>query len=242
MARHKEDIINIEEGKIRKHFDEKWGENFYSIVDIIAIITKSSDPRNYWKVLKNRLKNSQNKLVTECNQLKMIASDGKLYLTDTANSKTLLEIVEMVSPVNVDTFRRWFKDADSEFSTGKESLSSFFDPNGENLQAELLIDAYQTNDDIVVRAFIAGVIDTNLFISTTCGEVTIEGKREPPENISGSNCLQQELYWGEFLRTIVLPEEIDIEEAEASIQYGLLTIKLPKLNKKASRIIKIKSI
>src|SRR3989338_7101248 len=79
----------IKDDAIRHHFDEKSGKWYFSVVDVIAIITKSSDPRNYWKVLKNRLKKAQNKLVTECNQLKMLASDGKYYLTDVADEKTI---------------------------------------------------------------------------------------------------------------------------------------------------------
>ncbi len=83
----KEIDIIIKDDTIRRQWDQKSKTWFFSVVDIIAIVTKSSDPRNYWKVLKSRLNKANPQLVTKCNQLKMPSIDGKSYLTDTADSE-----------------------------------------------------------------------------------------------------------------------------------------------------------
>jgi hypothetical protein len=87
----------IKDGAIRREYDQNSKKWHYSIVDIITLTTKSSDPRNYWKVLKNRLKKKDSDLVTKCNQLKMKAKDGKNYLTDVADESTLRLILESIS-------------------------------------------------------------------------------------------------------------------------------------------------
>lgn len=92
---------------IRKEWNKNEGKWYFSIVDIIALVTSSSNPRNYWKVYKNRLKNGQNQLVTECNQLKLEALDGKFYLTDVGNVDTITSILKLVDPKNTLTFKAW---------------------------------------------------------------------------------------------------------------------------------------
>ena len=78
----------FENNNIRRVYDEKSEKWYFSVVDIIAVLINQKDfqlARNYWKVLKNRLKKEDNQSVTKCNQLKMLADDGKYYLTDTAD-------------------------------------------------------------------------------------------------------------------------------------------------------------
>lgn len=77
-------VTEIDKEQIRRYFDEQTGKWYFSVVDIIALTTSSTNPRNYWKVLKNRLKKGDNELVTKINRLKMQARDGKFYLTDAA--------------------------------------------------------------------------------------------------------------------------------------------------------------
>ncbi len=84
--------------------EEKW---YFSIVDVVGIVTGSSNPRNYWKVFKNRLKKGQNKLVTECNQLKLEASDGRFYLTDVGKVDIITDLIKLLSPQNALTFKAW---------------------------------------------------------------------------------------------------------------------------------------
>jgi HSP20 family molecular chaperone IbpA len=243
----------IEDGKIRRHWDENSGQYYFSIVDIIALVTNSTDPRNYWKVLKSRLKNTQKELVTKCNQLKMRAVDSKFYLTDTADKETLLEIIKLVSKEDVEVFNRWFNRKEREraenkipekdsFPSSEGGQNQAYDESYPQPEAELLIDAYQTGDDIFIQTFVAGVIEKDLSIHITCNEVTIKGKRESKENISDNSYHEQELYWGEFSRTISLPEEIEIEKVEATNSHGFLLIKLPKINKSLEKKVEIKFI
>jgi hypothetical protein len=88
----KQSIQLFEERNVRTIWDdvqEKW---YFSVVDVIAILTDSPTPRNYWKVLKNRLKKEGNESVTNCNQLKLLAADGKRYLSDVADQEQLFRI------------------------------------------------------------------------------------------------------------------------------------------------------
>ena len=112
----------------------------------------------------------------------------------------------------------------------------------EDEEAQLTVDVYQTANDIIINTMVAGVQPENLTISITRDMITIRGKREENKAINEEDYFVQELYWGSFSRTISLPEEIDPEEAEAVEKHGLLTIKLPKVNKDKKTTLKIKSI
>jgi HSP20 family protein len=112
----------------------------------------------------------------------------------------------------------------------------------ETTEGELTVDVYQTNDAIMIQAMVAGVASEDLSVSVTREMVTVRGKREAPRGVTADNYFFQELYWGSFSRTILLPAEIDIEEAEATEKHGLLTLKLPKIDKGRAQVIKIKSI
>lgn len=115
------------------------------------------------------------------------------------------------------------------------------DPNDEE-EAELTVDLYQTNNEIVVQTMVAGVHPDNLSITITRDMIVIRGRREENQAIQDDNFFVKELYWGAFSRTISLPEEVDPEEAEAIEKHGLLIIKLPKINKNKETKLKVKSI
>ncbi len=106
---------------------------------------------------------------------------------------------------------------------------------------ELAVDVYQTPSHIIIKAMIAGVRPDDLDVSITRDLVTIRGKRERHTESTAGDYFFQELYWGAFSRSIVLPQEVEIEEAEANEKHGLLTIKLPKLDKGRQAKLKIKS-
>ncbi len=106
---------------------------------------------------------------------------------------------------------------------------------------ELAVDVYQTASHIIIKAMIAGVRPEDLDVSITRDMVTIRGKRERHVEGGAGDFFFQELYWGAFTRTIVLPQEVDMEAAEATEKHGLLTIKLPKLDKGRQTKLKIKS-
>lgn len=105
---------------------------------------------------------------------------------------------------------------------------------------QLTVDVYETTNDIVIKTMVAGVKPEDLDISITREMVTIRGKREEDRTVSSEDYFHRELYWGTFSRTIVLPKEVDIEEAEAIEKYGLLILKLPKLDKNKEARLKVK--
>lgn len=114
-------------------------------------------------------------------------------------------------------------------------------PAEEEETGELAVDVYQTPSHIVIKAMIAGVRPEDLDVSITRDMVTIRGKRERHVEGTAGDFFFQELYWGSFSRTIVLPVEVEIEDAEATEKHGLLIIKLPKLDKGRQAKLKVKS-
>jgi HSP20 family protein len=112
---------------------------------------------------------------------------------------------------------------------------------GDEPQGELAVDVYQTQDAIVVKALVAGVQPNSIDISLTREMLTISGTREDEREVDEENYFQRELYWGSFARTIMLPEEVDVDIAEASEKHGILMIRLPKINKKRQAKLKVRS-
>ena len=108
-------------------------------------------------------------------------------------------------------------------------------------EGQLTVDVYQTDDDVVIKSTIAGVTADDIDIAITNDMVTIKGKRNPDEHIAESDYYYQELYWGPFSRSIILPEDIDVEKANASMKNGILTLRLPKLAKSRMKKVKISS-
>jgi HSP20 family protein len=108
-------------------------------------------------------------------------------------------------------------------------------------EGQLTVDVYQTPNDIVIKTIVAGVRPEDLDISISRDMVTIKGKREEAKESSNDDYFHQELYWGAFSRTILLPEEIDVEASEASERHGLLTIRMPKIDKRRQTKLKVKS-
>lgn len=104
-------------------------------------------------------------------------------------------------------------------------------PIKQESEGQLTIDVYQTPNEVVIRSTIAGVTDKDLDISVTNDMVTIKGKRIEEEKIKTSDYYYQELYWGSFSRSVILPVDVDADKAKASLKNGVLTIRLPKLKK-----------
>src|SRR3989344_3022032 len=109
-------------------------------------------------------------------------------------------------------------------------------------EGQLTVDVYQNGNEIVLQTMVAGVAPENLNISITRDMVTIKGRRDAPSNITNENYFNKELYWGSFSRTVLLPQEIEPEEAEATQRHGLLTLRLPKVDKEKDREIKVKVV
>ncbi len=106
---------------------------------------------------------------------------------------------------------------------------------------ELAVDVYQSGDAIVVKALIAGVQPNTIDINLTREMITISGSRQEEREAEEDNYFQRELYWGSFSRTILLPEEVDVDLAEASEKHGVLMVRLPKINKKKEMKLKVRA-
>lgn len=113
-------------------------------------------------------------------------------------------------------------------------------PHEEVGVAQLTVDVYQTDGEILIRALVAGVKPEDLDVAITRDMVTISGKRVEQKEVDEQGYVYRELYWGSFARTIVLPAEVDVDMAEASEKHGLLTIKLPKINKDRQTKLKVR--
>lgn len=110
----------------------------------------------------------------------------------------------------------------------------------EDTEGQLTVDVYQTKDEIIVQSTVAGVNPEDLEINITTEAVTIRGKREKMEKIEEKDYFYQECFWGRFSRSIILPQEVDPEKSTASIKNGVLTIRMPKLNRQKTKKLKVK--
>jgi len=125
-------------------------------------------------------------------------------------------------------------DEESEFGGQGE-------PNEEVQEGELPVDMYHTGDAVVIRALVAGVSPDDLDIAITRDMVTIKGIREEYQEATDEDYYHRELFWGSFSRTLLLPEEVLIDEADAQEKHGLLEIRLPKVDKDRSTRLKVKT-
>lgn len=119
------------EEKVRAVWDEKKEKWFFSVVDIVAILTESPNPQTYWRVLKKRLKDEGNETVTTCNALKMLAADGKMRLTDVADTEQVLRIIQSIPSPKAEPFKMWLA------KVGAERLDQMQDPELSIQQAML---------------------------------------------------------------------------------------------------------
>jgi hypothetical protein len=97
----------FEGSKIRRFWDEEKELWYFNVVDVVAALSGSTDPRTYWKVLKHRLKEEGSEVVTKCNQLKFLANDGKYYLSDAADTETMFRIIQSIPSPNAEPFKLW---------------------------------------------------------------------------------------------------------------------------------------
>src|SRR3989344_1250852 len=109
-----------------------------------------------------------------------------------------------------------------------------------NEEAQLTVDVYHTPSEIIIKTMVAGVKPDDLDVSITRDSITIRGKRDEDRTVSSDEYLHRELYWGSFARTITLPEEIEVDGAEAIEKYGMLVLHLPKLDKNRQAKLRVK--
>ena len=106
----KESLQLFETKKVRTIWDDEQEKWYFAIVDVVAVLTEQNDyqtSRNYWKVLKNRLKNEENETVTNCNQFKLQAADGKMRLTDVADTEQLFRLIQSIPSPKAEPFKIW---------------------------------------------------------------------------------------------------------------------------------------
>lgn len=137
---------------IRTVWDKEQEKYFISVVDIVGVISESDNPRNYWKVLKHRLKQEGNESVTNCNQLKLKASDGKYYNTDVVDIEGMFRIIESIPSKNAEPIKQWLA------HLGSERVDEIFDPS---IAAQRSIDLYRAKgyDEVWIAKRVKGIQD-----------------------------------------------------------------------------------
>ena len=119
----KENAIKLfQDHRVRVQWDDEQEKWFFSIVDIVGILTDSPNPRKYWSVLKTRLKKEGSELTTNCSQLKMQSTDGKLYKTDVADTEQLLRLIQSIPSKKAEPFKQWLA------KVGAERIDEIEDP------------------------------------------------------------------------------------------------------------------
>ena len=132
---NEESLQLFEDQPIRTAWSEEDEEWYFSVVDVVGVLTESADPNDYWKVLKKRLKNEGNQSVTNCNQLRLKSrKDGKRYNTDVATTEQLLRIIQSIPSKKAEPFKLWLA------QVGRERIEETLDPE---LIAERLVSTYE---------------------------------------------------------------------------------------------------
>lgn len=128
------------------------------------------------------------------------------------------------------------------FSSDEEldiKLASADIRNEEQQEGSLTVDVFRNDGEIVIQSTIAGASEKDLDISLLNDMVTIKGRRQPTIKVAAEDYHYQELYWGPFSRTVILPEQVDADAATASMKNGLLTIRLPTMEKSQTKKLKV---
>lgn len=156
----------FENKKIRSAWDEKEENWYFSIVDIIEVLTESVNPRKYWSVLKTRLKKEGSELTTNCSQLKLKASDGKYYLSDVANTEQVLRLIQSIPSPKAEPFKLWLA------KVGTERIEETIDP-------ELAIQ--RARETYLRKGYDQAWIDQRLLSIRVRNELTDEWKKHGVE-------------------------------------------------------------
>jgi len=137
---------------IRTVWDKEKEKYYISVVDLVGVLSESENPRNYWKVLKHRLKKEGNESVTNCNQLKLKSSDGKYYNTDVVDIEGMFRIIESIPSRNAEPVKQWLA------KLGSERIDEVFDPS---LSVQRGIDTYRVKgyDEAWIQKRVKGIQD-----------------------------------------------------------------------------------
>lgn len=131
----------------------------------------------------------------------------------------------------------------AELAKSKETPISVFSEENKNFnetEGRLTVDVFQTDDEIIIQSAVAGVSVDDLEINITNESVSIRGERQRADTVDEKNYFYQECFWGKFSRVIILPQEVDPEKSHAALKNGVLTIRLPKMERQKAKKIKVK--
>ena len=112
--------------------------------------------------------------------------------------------------------------------------------SNDDLEGQLTVDVFQDENNIFVQSTVAGINPDDLEINITSESVAIKGRRERSEKVEEKDYFYQECFWGSFSRSIILPQEVDPEKSVANLKNGVLTIKMPKLDRKKAKKVKVR--
>ena len=165
------------------------------------------------------------------------AGDSENYEIELARASTGVLSTAAAKPKIIRTRNEKNEDEETEDEKIEEDQETAW-ADGEP-EGKLTVDVYQTPNDVVVEPAIAGVKPSDIDVNDTNDSVTVRGSRKRGTTVKDEDYLYQECYWGKFARTIILPQEIDPEGADVTFKNGILTVTLPKANRKKSRKLKI---
>ena len=166
--------------KVRKVWHRQKEEWYFSIIDVCQVLTDTPNPRKYWSVLKTRLKQEGNETATNCSQLKMKAADGKMRLTDAADTEQLLRIIQSIPSPKAEPFKLWLA------QVGKERLDEIADPE---LAFERMIHTYRAKG--YSEAWITQRLQSIDIRKQLTDEWHRSGVREPKDFATLTNILTQ---------------------------------------------------
>lgn len=147
-----ETITSLFEGnEIRSVWNSEKNDYYFSVVDVIRVLTESSNPRHYWVVLKSRLKQEGSEVVTNCDQLKMLAPDGKMRMRDVLDTKGILRLIESIPSSKAEPFKMWLA------QVGSDRIDEVFDPE---LAINRAVDYYRKKgyDDFWIERRLKGIL------------------------------------------------------------------------------------
>ncbi len=148
------------------------------------------------------------------------------------NNDVFVELAKIKSdpvPIKIEDDKEEGKDGGSHLTSSDEG------------EGTLTVDVYDDGDDIVVQSTVAGVDDDDLEINITTESVTVKGTRKQEKKIEEKSYFYQELFWGSFSRSIILPQEVDPDHSTANLSKGVLTIRMPKLTRSKTKKLKVKA-
>ncbi|MDP1706405.1 MAG: Hsp20/alpha crystallin family protein [bacterium] len=131
----------------------------------------------------------------------------------------------------------------AELAKSKETPISVFSEENKNFnetEGRLTVDVFQNEEEIIIQSAVAGVSVDDLEINITNESVSIRGERQRTDTVDEKNYFYQECFWGKFSRVIILPQEVDPEKSHAALKNGVLTIRLPKMERQKAKKIKVK--